>query len=196
MTPACMIETPLPTHAMKPLTGNNIEAELSYAYLHAVAAHAAVGCEVGSRHDDNAGVDARLTGWGPFPGGGYLNEVDIKVQLKATTKVPTRLGNALAYNLAGLSRYDDLRSEAIAVPRILVVLFLPTEPAQWLAHTDECLTLRKCAYWASLRGAPESVNKTAQTVYVPLAQRFDPEGLKALMSRISRRDTPTYEALQ
>ncbi len=181
---------------MQPLTENNIEAELSYAYLHAVAARAAVGCAVGTRHEDNAGVDAKLTGWGPFPGGGYLNEVDLKVQLKATVKTPHRVGDTLAYSLAGVSRYDDLRSETIAIPRILVVLFLPMEATQWLTQTDECLTLRRCAYWASLRGAPESINKTAQTVYVPLTQRFDAEGLKTLMSRLSRHDIPAYEATQ
>ena len=39
------------------LTENNIKAELSYAYLHAVASRA--GCEavVSGRHRDSAGVD-------------------------------------------------------------------------------------------------------------------------------------------
>ena len=61
---------------VRPLSANNIEAELSYAYLHAVASKAGVGCKLGSRHDDNAGIDAELTGWGPFPNGGYLTEID------------------------------------------------------------------------------------------------------------------------
>lgn len=43
---------------MKPLYTNDIEAELSYAYLHAVASKAAVCCKAGNRHDDNAGIDA------------------------------------------------------------------------------------------------------------------------------------------
>ncbi|CAK0768443.1 hypothetical protein CCP3SC1AL1_4480001 [Gammaproteobacteria bacterium] len=49
---------------MNQLSSNDIESELSYAYLHAVAAKAGVGCKIGSRHDDNAGIDAVLTGWG------------------------------------------------------------------------------------------------------------------------------------
>ncbi|MDD4915191.1 MAG: DUF4365 domain-containing protein [Methylococcales bacterium] len=69
---------------MKPLSNNDIESELSYAYLHAVASKAGVGCKLGSRHDDNPGIDAELTGWGPFSG--YRQEIDIKVQLKATAK--------------------------------------------------------------------------------------------------------------
>ena len=39
-----------------PLTENDVKAELSYAYLHAVAARAGFGCEVANRHSDNVGV--------------------------------------------------------------------------------------------------------------------------------------------
>ena len=177
---------------MKPLSSNDIEAELSYAYLHAVAAHAGVNCKVGSRHDDNAGIDAELTGWGPFPEGGYLEEVDLKVQLKATIKSPVANENCWSYSLTGIHRYNDLRSEAIAAPRILVVLFLPDQQTDWLSHAEDALILRKCAYWVSLRGAEASDNNTAQTVYLPKAQRFDPNGLKTLMARLSRREIPKY----
>ena len=52
--------------------------------------------------------------------------------------------------------------------------------------------MRKCAYWVSLRGADPSDNDTAQTVYLPKAQRFDPKGLLALMARLSRQDIPHY----
>ncbi|BBL74441.1 DUF4365 domain-containing protein [Methylomagnum ishizawai] len=178
---------------MKPLSANDIESELSYAYLHAVAAKAGVGCKVGSRHDDNAGIDAELTGWGPFPGGGYREEIDIKVQLKATVQPPTDHGDFWSYSLKGINRYNDLRTEAVSTPRLLVVLFLPADPADWLALDDDALILRKCAYWASLRGAKPSTNATAQTVYLPKGQRFDPDGLLALMTRLSRNDIPRYQ---
>ena len=177
---------------MKPLSPNDIEAELSYAYLHAVAAKAGVGCKVGSRHDDNSGIDAELTGWGPFPGGGYLEEVDLKIQLKATIKSPGTGGEHCSYSLQGIQRYDDLRNEALGTPRILVVLFLPNDPDQWLHHAEDALTLRRCAYWVSLRGAEPSDNKTAQTVYLPRTQRFDPDGLQILMARLSRNEVPRY----
>ena len=44
------------------LSVQNIESELSYAYLHAVAAQAGVSCTQGSRHEYNHGIDARLLG--------------------------------------------------------------------------------------------------------------------------------------
>lgn len=170
---------------MQPLTLNNIESELSYAYLHAVATRAGVGCKPGNRHDDNAGIDAELTAWGPFSGGGYLHEIDINIQLKATTKTPTDNGSCLSYSLEGIARYDDLRSTVLSTPRILVVLFLPSDAETWLTLDNESLTLRKCAYWVSLYGAPESQNQTSQTVYLPKEQRFDPEGLLKICSHLS-----------
>lgn len=178
---------------MSQLSTNNIEAELSYAYLHAVAASASVACKVSGRHSDNAGVDAHLTGWGPFPDGGYRDEVDINVQLKATVSPPVLRGDAYAYSLSGIERYDALRSDAKCTPRILVVLFLPPEPQRWLIQTDDALSLQRCAYWVSLRGASPSTNRSAQTVYLPRSQRFSKEGLLALMGCISRGDSPRYE---
>lgn len=178
---------------MRPLSSQNIESELSYAYLHAVAARVGVGCKVSGRHDDNAGVDAELTGWGPFPNGGYRQEVDIKVQLKATVKSPTIIGDSLSYILTGINRYNDLRTDTVSTPRILVVLFLPSDDKEWLMHTDDALLLRKCAYWVSLRGAVPSNNATAQTVYFPKAQKFDPDGLTNIMTRVSRNEIPVYQ---
>lgn len=178
---------------MKPLTSQNIESELSYAYIHAVASRAGASCRVGTRHEDNTGVDATITGWGPFPGGGYRTEVDLKIQLKATIDAPTKVGSCWSYTLSGISQYDDLRAETLSVPRILVILFLPQDDAEWLKHTEDALLLQKCAYWVSLRGAPPSANKTAQQVYLPTAQKFDVDGLKEIFRRISKNDHLTYQ---
>lgn len=46
--------------SMNPLSNNDIENELSYAYLHAVAARSGIGCSLATRHEDNRGIDARL----------------------------------------------------------------------------------------------------------------------------------------
>lgn len=51
---------------MQALSPPNIESELSYAYLHAVASYASMACNVGNRHEDNNGIDATLTAWGFF----------------------------------------------------------------------------------------------------------------------------------
>jgi hypothetical protein len=178
---------------MKPLGLNDIEAELSYAYLHAVAAQAGIACAVSSRHLDNAGIDARLTGWGPFPGGGSRIEVDLNVQLKATIAAPVDDGTSYSYFLHGTKRYNDLTVKTLATPRILVVLFLPPNPEQWLGLTEDELVLRRCSYWVSLRGADLTTNQSGATVKMPKAQTFTPNNLIGLMSRLSNNDIPEYQ---
>lgn len=150
---------------------------------------------MGTRHEDNNGIDATVTAWGPFEGGGYLSEVTLNVQLKATISQPADDGANFSYYLKGISRYDDLRTETVAIPRILVVLFLPADGSQWLEHSSEQLALRRCAYWESLRGAPATSNESGVTVKLPKIQTFSAEALKGLMARLSRRDFPSYPAL-
>jgi hypothetical protein len=176
---------------MNPLSQIDIESELSYAYLHAVACKAGFACEVKGRHHDNRGVDAEITGWG-------LNtctprtEASIKVQLKATIAQQAETESHLSYFLAEVKRYDDLRAEDLQTPRILVVLFLPKEAADWLAVTSEKLLMKKSAYWVSLVGAAASSNKSGQTIYLPKTQLFTPESLTDLLTRVARKETLTY----
>src|SRR5438552_2690338 len=122
---------------MKPLAPNDIESELSYAYLHAVAAKSAIACRVSSRLEDNAGIDALLTAWGPFPNGGYRQEVDLKVQLKATVSQPAEADTHC------VQRYDDLRMRTVSTPRLLVVLFLPANADQWIGISEDELIMRR-----------------------------------------------------
>src|ERR1700710_1710946 len=98
---------------MNALSPNNVESELSYAYLHAVAAQARVICECAGRHEDKAGVGAKLVARGEFTGS-YRTEVDLKVQLKATTSQPAIIDGKLSYSLRGIARYDALRSVTVA----------------------------------------------------------------------------------
>jgi hypothetical protein len=173
----------------------NIESELSYAYLHAVASKVGMACRVTGRHEDNNGIDATLTAWGPFNNEGYLTEVDIKIQLKATTAVPSDHSENLSYFLTGVNRYNDLRTATVCVARILVVLFLPKNPHDWVNHSADELALRKCAYWQSLRGAPATANQSGTTIYLPKAQMFTPQSLAELCVRLSNRDFPVYPAI-
>lgn len=175
---------------MKPLSENDIEADLSYCYLRAVAAKAGMSCSEASRHLDNAGIDATITAWGSFPPS-YKTEVDFKVQLKATVKAPGESSNHWSYFLAGVQRYDDLRSQT-STPRILVVLFLDGKPEEWLKLTPDQMTLKKCAYWCSLRGAPESDNKSGQTIYLPKVNLVTPESLTEFVRQVANSSVPDY----
>jgi hypothetical protein len=180
---------------MRPPFPTDIESELSYAYLHAIASHASMSCRVSNRLEDNNGIDAQITAWGPFPEGGDLQEVDLKIQLKATIGTPTDYGTYYSYFFRGIRQYEDLRKDTVATHRILVVLFLPRDNQEWLAHDVEALTIRKCAFWVSLRGAPDPRNTTGETIKIPKDQSFSPDNLKQLMAQLSRRQIPTYENL-
>jgi Domain of unknown function (DUF4365) len=177
---------------MRPLIGNDIESELSYAYLHAVASKIGAACKVGNRHEDNNGVDASLTAWAPFVNGGYIKEVDLKIQLKATIGAPVDNGRHLSYFLNGLNRYNDLRTDALAVHRILIVMFLPRDANEWLTISENELILKKCAYWVSLRGAAASANGTGETIYIPKTQIFNTDSLSDICAKLSRKETLNY----
>jgi Domain of unknown function (DUF4365) len=81
-----------------------------------------------------------------------------------------------------------------ASARILVVLYLPSEPSDWLTHSEEALIARRCAYWASLRGAPPSANDVTQTVYIPRKQVLSADALMEIMVRCSRDEEMLYDA--
>lgn len=178
---------------MRPLTDNNIEAELSYAYLHAVAAKNAMACRAGDRHEDNNGIDAQLSAWGSWPET-YLKEVTLNFQLKATKVQPRDTGTHIPYYFKGIQRYNDLRQNVHAVPRLLVVLFLLDNADEWLFHSTDQLALRRCAFWVSLLGAPASDNGAGVTIQLPKSQMFSPDELSRVVERFAKRDYPKYEA--
>ncbi len=72
------------------------------------------------------------------------------------------------------------------------MLFLPPEKELWLNISEEQLILKRCAYWISLLGAPDSENKSGQTVFLKKSQLFDPGGLEQLLIKIAQGQTPKY----
>lgn len=172
------------------LSKNNIEAELSYAFLHAIAANAKAECVSGGRISDSNGIDAHLTSWGPFFGS-QRKEVDLKIQLKATARQPNDNGTHFSYTLKKRSQYDELREHAYSTPRILVVLFLPKDESTWLEVTADSLTLKKCAYWVSLIDAPE-VSIESPTIYIPKKNVLTPKALSDLFNSVAQGKLPTY----
>lgn len=175
------------------LSENNIKAELSYAYLHAVAARAGFSCQVGDRHEDGIGVDAKLRILERFGPDSILTNFSVDIQLKATSELATPVDGKYRYALR-LKNYDELRSVECQAPQLLVVLWLPADSGQWLLHSPERLICQRCAYWLSLRGAPPSANEATQTVSVPIENHLSVPKLRELMARFSRREVKNYEA--
>jgi hypothetical protein len=168
------------------------ESELSYAYLHAVAAQAGMSCEVSGRHADKMGSDAIVRAVEQFAADSLLTDLALDVQLKATIGNPATKDGKISYFLNGVERYNKLRKETVAPPRILLVLFLPSDRTEWLKWSEDELAMRKCAWWVSLRGAAATENDSGQTVYLPENQLFHPEGLRDIMTRLSRQEELSY----
>ncbi len=76
----------------------------------------------------------------------------------------------------------------MAVPKILIVILLPENPQEWVNHSEAELCLRKCGYWLSLKGKPQTRNVESVTVYLPRQQIFTVNAVKNLMEQVEARD--------
>lgn len=152
------------------LASTDREEALSRAYVAAIAAGA--GYVTSEPRIDRDSVDIEI-----HAGGNIRPQLNI--QLKATINLGECKDGVYRYPLK-IRNYNLLRIETM-VPRILVVLSLPSLETEWLLVNAEELILRRCAYWTSLRGSPEKDNKDTVTISLENKRRFDVEGLKALM---------------
>lgn len=97
-----------------PFTQNDIIEQLSYAYLHAVAAASGFACEVVvSRLVDGAGVDARLSWKERLDEASVHTNSDVRIQLKATTKTPPKENGRFSYYLKDVESTTNSACEAV-----------------------------------------------------------------------------------
>jgi Domain of unknown function (DUF4365) len=115
------------------------EEALSRAYIAAVAARA--GYLTATMDFDRDGVDIQIRAGGTM-------RPSLDIQLKATINLGEPKGGVFRFPLKRRN-YDLLVAETM-IPRILVVLDLPKDQADWLQVTSDRLIMRRCAYWASL----------------------------------------------
>lgn len=174
------------------LSENDVKSELSYAYLHMIATRAGCSVTVASRLLDNTGVDATIHAKGRFAEDAIYTRLAIDVQLKATS-APVSCDDRGRFQFPlPIRNYKMLREENVLAPQIVVVLFLPEDPDLWTTHSEECLIARRCAYWVSLRGAPDVGNSTSKTISVPRTNLFSDEGLKSILRGASRGERIPY----
>lgn len=84
-----------------------------------------------------------------------------------------------------IKNYNDLCAETI-VPRLLIVVLVPKDCNDWADQNESELVLRRCGYWVSLLGQPETSNTTTVRVKIPRANILSPENLKLLMDKVDR----------
>ncbi len=168
-----------------PLIDQNIESELSYSYLHAVASKGGMNCQYGNRHADNYGIDATIEFYDNIPGT-IRSDVTLRVQLKATKKSLKETATHYSFWFDGKAQYDRMRLHKGEPYRLLVVMLLPDNPNDWLTcGTDNLVLKKRSAYWISLVGAPESSNAGGETIYIPKTQILTPDSLRNICQQIA-----------
>jgi Domain of unknown function (DUF4365) len=172
-----------------PLSDNDMKSELSYSYLHAIASRSGCECETSGRHSDGMGVDARVHVRERFSADA-LSRFTVEIQLKATSDPPALVKDRFSFWLKA-KNYDELRDTNLPHPQLLVVLFLPENPVEWLTSSEESLIARKCAYWLSLYDAPPG-SPSGQTVYIPRSNVLSVEGFRVLLARFARKERLRY----
>lgn len=166
------------------MTENELKQQLSVAYVHAVAALAGYACQLINVDDDS--VDVQFAARGRIHETAVVRSPKIDVQLKATAQ-NVRKAKHVAYPLP-IKNYNDLR-EPTLVPRLLAVLYLPNDEADWLEQSEERMISRHCAYWLSLLNQPAKPNQATVTVHLPRSQQLTVANLRALMSKVARKET-------
>jgi hypothetical protein len=161
------------------LTENHIKEGLSRAFILAVAHRAGLNCafQAFDYGLDGTFRDVKVVGKRRVESG-----LSIDFQAKASENC-TVDDDFVTYDLEAKS-HKDLVDATVGAPRILIVLALPEDKSKWLEVTSEALTLRRSAFWMSLRGQTPTTNKTSQVVKIPRAQVFDVEAVKALFERV------------
>ncbi len=164
---------------------NQRQELLSRAYVRAIAAQAGVIC---SEPEQDFGIDLCLRTVRARDG--RLADVSgqFDVQVKSTTRATVTEGE-VRYDL-DVKTYDDLREPGDNCPRILVLLVLPEDEAQWLTQSVEELILRRCAYWISLEAYPATTATTTVRITLPRSAVFSVEAVRDILSRLRERKKP------
>jgi hypothetical protein len=162
---------------------NEQKKQFSGAYLRAVASAAGYAAEEPSTDDDSVDftIRSRLAGTA-------VRSPSLDVQLKCTAD--DRGATPMPFELKR-KNYVELHGEDFQSPRLLVVVFVPSDCEQWLGHSESRLEVYHCAYWVSLRQAPAiSGDAHSKMVYVPREQQFTVDQLRTLMVGIGNGVRP------
>ncbi len=156
----------------------------SYAYVQAVASVAGFAVENKSRPMDNAGVDLTIESPGRT---GEILDPKFDAQVKCTSSEKIIHQDCIKYPLP-VQNYNRLRSIKTLVPQVLIVVLVPKNISEWLNVSEQEMLIKKCGYWVSLKGSPETQNNSTITVSIPRKNLFTPENLSFMMKRIDRGD--------
>lgn len=156
--------------------------QFSAAFLQAVASIA--GYTPAQPQVDDDSIDWMIAARGAV----LTRRPRLEVQMKCSSR-NLLSDEKLPFPLS-IKNYNDLRDANVLVPRILIVMTVPTDIKDWAIHSESEMVIRHCGYWASLRGMSATNNTDNVTIDLPRKQMFTPDALHDIMSRIDAGGTP------
>ena len=161
-----------------------VQEEFSYAYIHAIAAVAGYSFQAATRQLDNAGIDATIHAVGKK---GTLRARPQPLYLQVKSSYQDLLRSDHIYYDLDVTDYNSLTDDELQVnPFILIVVLVPKERTEWLAHNEEELCLRRCAYWESFKGHTPIINDAKTTrIKIPRSQQFTVSSLQDIMQPVN-----------
>ena len=150
--------------------------------MHAVAALAGYTCQVQTVDIDS--VDLIISA------SGKVHEHSVITIATAGSPAQGQPHHLNAVRSSGISpcrikNYNDLR-EKRSSPSSWSCSCFPETPSQWLEISEECMISRRCAYWTSLLGMPETRNTRKVSIHLPRSHQFSVDQIQEMMRRISR----------
>lgn len=160
---------------------------LSRAYVQAIAGNAGLNLSLRLHHQEfDYGVDGSF-----HPIKKVNNELvnsgfNLDFQLKASMDWQID-GSHVIYDMKAnaYNKIADRNNEERAIPKILILLCLPSISSEWVAINEEQLILRKCCYWDRLKG-DLTANTSSVRIRIPRCQQLTTESLLTLLDYVKQ----------
>lgn len=158
--------------------------DMSEAYLRALCA--ANGYSIAKVEHDNDGLDIAVRCKENAADDSILVSTEVEIQLKSSyARIRTLKDGTISYDL-DVKNYKWLIQKNRMLPLILVVFHMPNDENLWLEQTIDWLKIKKCAYWISLKGKPDTNNEGTITVHIPSGNLLTKDSLKEIMVKLSK----------
>ena len=154
------------------------QEEISRSYFCAVAANADAIVDKNDR--DENGIDMHLSKTISFPNGDeYDSQLDFQLKsVYSNQQYHFDKDDNIVYCLK-VKNYRDLIRQS-SNKRFLALLVLPSDEDEWVVQNQESLLIKKCMYYISLKGMPNTNNSETINIKIPKDNIFDKEHLLEL----------------
>ncbi|MBF4599064.1 DUF4365 domain-containing protein [Curtobacterium sp. Arg-1] len=186
MPSSAPIGAPTPALALRgsPSRHTDWMEQFQVAYVRAIAA--AAGCAIVGEPNVDDGVDVVLSHRSTAHK--HSGAVYLELQLKATSS-PVLAGTRRVSATMRSDRYAEHLDATPNMDRIVVLMSMPADPADWITASHANLLVRHCAYWVNLAGGPAS-SAARPTVSASVHNIFDDVTLCNIMARIGQGGKP------